>query len=222
MKFDYKEMSTHAVDGMRLYAASKDKYYPSITTVLGKTQSKEKIAALDNWRNAIGADEAERQTQHAATKGTGVHLLIERYLKKEPLIQGDEFSPEMMSGFNCLKLKLDKIDEVWGQEVPLYSNLLAVAGRCDCIGVYKGVPCIIDFKTSRRIKGKDDIEDYYLQLTAYSIMHNELFDTDISQGVILMSSGEGFPQEFRVNLLDYVDKLISRVDQFYNQLATTM
>lgn len=222
MNFSYQDLSAASVDGMRLYATPSKNYYPSITTVLGKTQSAEKLQILENWRNAIGHDEAQRQTEAAATNGTGVHLLIERYLKKEPLIQGDSFSEDMMNGFNSLKLKLNKITEVWGQEVALYSDLLRVAGRCDCIGVYKGKPCIIDFKTSRRIKNKDEIEDYYLQLTAYSIMHNELYGTDIIDGVILMTSGGGFPQEFCVNLLEYVYPLVKRVDAFYEQLAATM
>jgi ATP-dependent exoDNAse (exonuclease V) beta subunit len=222
MKFNYQELSASSVDGMRLYATPDRNYYPSITTVLGKTQPPEKAAALEGWRNAIGHEEAQRQTEAAASNGTGVHLLIERYLKKEELVQGDEFTEKMMQGFNSLKLKLNKITEVWGQEVPLFSNLLRVAGRCDCIGVYKGKPCIIDFKTSRRIKNKDEIEDYYLQLTAYSIMHNEMFGTDIVDGVVLMTSGEGFPQEFCVNLLEYVDPLVKRVDKFYEQLEATM
>ena len=218
MKFNYGEMEAVSFKNKRFYETAGGKFYPSITTVLGGTTPPEKAKALKNWQASLGMAAAQKKTQDAADHGTAVHLMIERYLKKEPLDQGEKFAPTVVSAFNALKLKLNSIDEVWGQEVALYSDLLEIAGRCDCIGVYKGKECIIDFKTSGRLKGKKDIEDYNLQLTAYSIMHNELFGTDITDGIILMTSDGGFPQEFRVNLLEHVDGLIARVDQFYEQL----
>lgn len=218
MKFDYVEMKAIPFKGKRFYETQNGKFYPSITTVLGNTISEEKSQSLKNWQTSLGMDVAQKKTQDAADRGTAVHLMIERYLKKEPVIQGEKYDPSIITSFNAIKLKLNQIEEVWGQEVALASDLIEVAGRCDCIGVYKGKGCIIDFKTSTKIKNNKDIEDYKLQLTAYSIMHNEMFGTDITDGVILMTSDGGFPQEFRVNLLDYVDPLIARIDNFYTQL----
>lgn len=219
MKFNYEEMTAVSFQGKRFYETALGKFYPSITTVLGKTMPEEKSVALKNWQTSLGMDAAQKKTKEAADRGTAVHLLVERYLKKEELIQGDEkYSTEIMSSFNALKLKLNKIEEVWGQEVALASDLIKVAGRCDCIGVYKGVPCIIDFKTSGRIKSDKDIEDYKLQLCAYAIMHNEMYNTNIERGVILMTSAAGFPQEFTVNLNDYAQNLMDRVNKFYDQL----
>lgn len=206
------------VKGMRFYETPDGKFYPSITTILGSTQPEEKKKALESWRNALGHAKADKKTKDAADNGTAMHLLIERFLKGEELFQGEIFSQENIKYFNALKLKLKKIDEVWGQEIPLASHLLEVAGRCDCVGVYKGEPCIIDFKTSTRLKSKDKIHDYYLQLCAYAIMHNETYNTNISRGVILMSSDGGFPQEFTVDLTEYVQPLIERVELFYRNL----
>jgi genome maintenance exonuclease 1 len=195
-------------------------FYPSVTTVLGKTMPEDKANALKKWQEALGHVEANRRSREAADNGTAVHLLIERFLKGEPLYQpGEQKSEKAFAAFNSLKLKLAKIDEVWGLEVPLYSHLLKLAGRCDCIGVYRGRPSIIDFKTAGRLKSEADIEDYKLQLCAYSIMHNELFDTNIEDGVILMAGANGFPQEFRVPLLDYVQPLLDRIDRFYASLS---
>lgn len=219
MKFEYRDLEAHSVKGMRFYETPYKKYYPSITTILGSTQPEEKQKALKNWQNSLGISKAQQVAKQAADKGTAVHLLIERYLKKEELIHKDEkFEPEQINLFNALKLKLNKIDEIWGQEVALYSDLLEVAGRCDCIGVYKGTPSIIDFKTSGRIKSDKDILDYKLQLCAYAIMHNEMHDTNIKHGVILMTSQTGFPQEFNVDLDDYAEELVSRINLFYDQL----
>lgn len=224
MKFNYPDMSTHPVRGMRFYEnAESGKFYPSITTILGGTQSEEKKASLQKWQTSLGVSKAAAVTKAAADNGTAVHLLTERYLKKEELVQkGDTFTQADMAGFNALKLKLNKIEEVWGQEMAMYSDLLEIAGRCDCVGVYRGKPCIIDFKTSMRLKTKEQIEDYKLQVCAYSIMHNEMFGTEIVDGMILMTSAGGFPQEFHVNLLDYVEPLIERVDAFYQKLSLTL
>ena len=222
MKFNYPDMITVAFNGMRFYETPTGKYYPSITTVLGGTMSEEKTKALTNWRNSLGAEKADKHTQRAADRGTAVHLMAERYLKKEDLIQGDKFNPADISSFNSLKLKLNKITEVYGQEVALCSDILEVAGRCDVIGIYNGKESIIDFKTSDRLKSKKEVEDYNLQLLFYALSHNEMFGTDIDTGVILMTSAGGFPQEFIVNLLDYVDPLVTRIDEFYKKLTLTI
>ena len=219
MKFNYPELESMPHAGMRFYETTDGKFYPSITTVLGGTMPEEKSKALQKWQNSLGVNAAQKKTQDAADHGTAVHLLAERYLKKEQLIQdGDKITPQNMSAFNALKLKLNKIEEVWGQEIALFSDLMGVAGRTDLIGVYKGKPSIIDFKTSGRLKSKKDIEDYNLQLCAYAIMHNEMFGTNIKDGIILMTSDGGFPQEFYVNLGDYLEPLMLRVDEFYRKL----
>jgi CRISPR/Cas system-associated exonuclease Cas4 (RecB family) len=216
MNFNYPHLTAAPFKGMRFYETPEGKFYPSITTVLGGTMPAEKQLALKNWQTSLGMDVAQKKTKDAADHGTAVHLLTERYLKKEPLQQaGENIKFEDMAAFNALKLKLKKIEEIWGQEVALYSDILGVAGRTDLIGVYKGKPSIIDFKTSGRIKSEKDIEDYRLQLCAYAIMHNEMFNTDIQDGVILMTSAGGFPQEFNVDLSQYVEKLARRVDEFY-------
>lgn len=219
MKFNYPSLTASQFKGMRFYETPNGKFYPSITTILGNTIPEEKAVALKKWQQSLGVAAAAAKTKAAADNGEAVHLLAERFLKKEELIRpSDNFTQADISGFNALKLKLKKVDEVWAQEVSLYSDLLELAGRVDCVGVYDGKPAIIDFKTSVRLKTKEQVEDYRLQITAYSIMHNELFGTDIVDGVILMTSAGGFPQEFRVDLTKYITPLVARVDEFYHKL----
>lgn len=218
MHFKYPELTAISVKGLRFYETPDGNYYPSITTVLGQTLPEEKRQALKNWQMALGAL-ADKKMKEATDRGTAVHSLIERYLKKEELVRkGENVEPAFIAAFNALKLKLNKIEEVWGLEVSMYSDEFQIAGRCDCVGVYKGRPCILDFKTSGKIKASNQIEDYRLQLTAYAIMHNELFDTAITDGFILMTSEAGFPQEFQVNLLNYIEPLSQRVNKFYRNL----
>lgn len=219
MKFNYPDLTSETVDGMRIYTTPQGNYYPSITTVLGTTAPEEKKQAIKRWQDSLGSSAVSKMKAITDT-GTQVHLMCERYLKGEDLRQGDEkIDDATQKLFNGLKLKLNKIKDVWGQEVALYSDMLGIAGRCDCIAVYRDQPSIIDYKTSTKIKQADQIEDYYLQMCAYAIMHNELYGTDISQGVILMTSAGGFPQEFVVDLREYVGKLADRVDAFFATLV---
>jgi hypothetical protein len=205
------------VAGMRLYETPEKNYYPSITTILGRTISEEKEQSLKSWQNSLGASNAKAYTEAAASKGTNVHLMIERFLKNEDL-RTKEFSAFDVNVFTALKLKLKQISDLKGLELPLYSDLLEVAGTCDCVGTYKGIPSIIDFKTSCRIKSEKDIADYKLQCLFYGIAVNEKHGTDIDQGVILMSAQTGFPLEFTFKLSDFLPELIQRIDLFYSNV----
>jgi genome maintenance exonuclease 1 len=80
---------------------------------------------------------------------------------------------------------LSKVDEFWGVEVPIYYSGL-YAGTTDCIGKYKGTPAIIDFKQSNKVKKREYIDDYFIQLAAYASAHNDTHGTSINTGVIMM------------------------------------
>lgn len=220
MTFSYQDMSTTTFNGQRWYETPSGLFYPSITTVLGTTAPQEKIDSLNNWRNSLGAAKADAYTKSRADHGTMVHLLAERYLKNEEVeapVDGKPIPPQDLNAFRALKVKLDKVDEVYGQEVALASNVLECAGRCDLIAVYKGRPVIVDFKTSGRIKNDKDIHDYKLQLCFYATAHNETFGTNIQEGVILMVAQSGFPLEFKVKLSDYYNELEERLSNFWKK-----
>jgi len=224
LKFIYPNLKTHDICGQRWYDTPAG-YLPSITTVLGDTCPADKVQSLLNWKESLGHEKADEVSKTAADNGTVFHSLIERYLKHQDLLapfKGYVIEEHNLAALNGIKMKLNNINEVWCLETSLYSAELYVAGRVDCAGVYKHVPSIIDFKTSRRLKKDHEIEDYKLQLTAYSIMHNEMFNTRICQGVILMSVDGGFPIEFKVNLPDYYDQLNERVETFFEQTKTKL
>jgi genome maintenance exonuclease 1 len=220
--FIYPEIEAEIFDNKRFYYTPSGPY-PSITTILSGSESDEKKASLESWRQSLGVEKARQVSLAATTRGTNVHLLAERYLKKQdPFmpINGVPLSDSDKAAFNALKLKLDKIDEVWGQEVPLYSDFYQVAGRCDLVGKFKGVPVIVDFKTAGRVKSKKDIGDYELQLIFYGDSHNEMFGTNIQEGVILMVADTGFPMEFHIPFTDELRlKLAARIDEFNVRLA---
>jgi genome maintenance exonuclease 1 len=217
-KFVYKDCETINVEGKRVYAIDEERYYPSITTILGQSLPMEKQNVLNAWRARVGNKEADRISKAACDRGTNTHLMLERYLRNEdPRIE--DFPQEHSAMFKSLRLELRNINRVYGQEVVLYSDILGVAGRCDLVAEYKGEIAIVDYKTSSRVKSADEIGDYWLQCAAYAIMHNEMFGTNIKKMVILMGVENKLPLIFKRTISDeLVLNLIERVNSFYQKL----
>ena len=193
------------VDGKRVYVTPTGGVYPSITSILGRQPK----PGLDEWRKNVGNEEAEKITKEASSLGSTVHLLCERYLHNRELKSNDE---EAISVFNRLRFLLSNINNIIGLEIPLYSDKLKVAGTTDCIAEYNGVLSVIDFKTSRKPKKEEWIEDYYIQAFFYLVAFFEMTGAIPEQIVILIAVRNSFEvQVFKksVNEVDiYMDKLI--------------
>ncbi len=202
-----------SIDGPkgRFYTTPDGNKYPSITTILGQ---KEKPGLAD-WRASLGGPAANKEMNRAADRGTAVHLMTERYINNDPNPIKDQ-KIEHIVEFNSLKLLLRGIDNVITQESALYSDLLKVAGRVDCVGEYKGKLCIIDFKTSTNDKGRNLIEDYFLQTTAYALMFEEQYNIIIEDIIILMSVEKGVPMVFKGKVDDYITPLLIRINTYHS------
>jgi len=187
-------------EGRYYITPNNDKYY-SVTTVTGF----EKSQFFAEWRrnNPI---ESRRVTR----RGNSLHSIIENYINNEEI----DPSLEGIRLFHQMKPMLHKIDNIYAQEVPLYSSLLGLAGRVDCVAEYDGVPSIIDFKGSTRCKRESDIKNYFMQATAYAIMWKEMTGRRIDQIVILISSEDGTTQELIKNPVDYVSDLKQAIEKF--------
>ena len=177
-----------AADGRRVYKTPEGKLYPSVTSVTGITSTFNKSA----WIQRVGVDEANRITQRALDRGTRVHSLCENYLLGNEL-QIDMFDVEMWTSMRKL---VDRIDNIHCLETPLYSNFLQTAGTVDCIGEFDGKLSVIDFKTSSRVKERDDIHNYFEQTAAYAVMFEELTGIPIGRLVILMAIDDDEPRVF--------------------------
>lgn len=218
MTFVYKEYETEQVLGKRFYNLGSV-LYPSITTVLGNTLPKEDEDWLEKWRARVGREEAAKKSLAATTRGTNVHTMLERFVRgDDPKL--DEFPQEHQRVFKSLKLEARKINKIYGQEVVLFSNAFEVAGRCDHIGEWEGVPAIIDYKTSGKPKSEADIQDYWLQATFYALAHNEMYGTDIRKLVILMGVENSLPLTFKHTITEkHIELLAERTATFYDKLG---
>lgn len=216
--FNYQDYETINVDGKRIYLIGDDKFYPSVTTVLGQSSTMEKQNVLGAWRARVGNKKADQISKAACDRGTNTHLMLERFLRNEDP-QVESFPPDHVKVFNSLRLEVRKINKVYGQEVVLYSDLLGIAGRCDLVAEYKGTLMIIDYKTSTRVKSMNEINDYWLQCCAYALCHNEMFDTNIKKMIILMGVENHLPMIFKKTISDeLIEQLVERVTKFYNEL----
>jgi genome maintenance exonuclease 1 len=54
------------------------------------------------------------------------------------------------------------------------------------VGIHQNDESILDFKQTNKPKRQEWITDYYLQLVAYALAHNEVYGTNIRKGVVLM------------------------------------
>jgi len=201
--------STTFPDGKRYYQLPDGTRLPSVTTVIG---AKGKQAIME-WRKRVGEEEANKISKQASGRGTNVHTLCERYLNNEPL---GEIMPDAKAMFLPLKPILNRINNIHYQECTLWSVNLGMAGRVDCIGEFDGVLSVIDFKTSKRIKKREDIDNYFAQCVAYACMYEELIGSGIDQIVIIMAVDNEEPLVFVEKTADHLDTLMEYI-KFYRE-----
>jgi len=206
--FLLEEMETETVDGKRFYKTPNGNL-PSITTVLS-ILSRDAIKA---WRKRVGETEANKISTKASRRGTSVHKMCEEYLNNELNLK--EFLPNDRETFNSLKGILDEhLDNIYAQEVPLWSSYLGVAGRVDCIAEWDGKLSVIDFKTSRKLKKKEYISNYFQQCAAYAVMWEERTGIPINKIVVVIAVDGEEPQIFEERRDNYINECVETIAQY--------
>jgi len=219
-KYEYPILERVDTEIGRHYLDSNNKPVPSVTTVLsGTSKSKD---GLIQWRNRIGEEEAERIIKQSTDIGTAVHEAIENYLNGKSWDNFEETHDQLLAqkiSAKFIKDGLKGITDIWGLEVGLLLDNL-YAGTADCVGEFDGTPTLIDFKTAKKIKKREWIEDYFLQGCAYANAHNVMFGTKIEQIVILMVDRNAIFKEFIVRPTEFnflTRKWKNRLIEFNNK-----
>jgi len=204
--WDIKQQS---INGKRHYFTPEGSAYPSITTCLSVLSRK----SIMEWRKRVGEEEANKISTQAARRGTKVHQMCEDYINNE--LDEKKFLPTDRETFRTIKPIIESsIDNVYAQEVGLYSDYLEVAGRVDCIAEWEGKISVIDFKTSRKPKKKEWISSYFQQASAYAIMWEERTKIPINQLVILIAVDDNEPQVFIERRDNWAKDLINTIKQY--------
>lgn len=207
----YDDLRDVTTEKGRRYNTPNGGSYPSITTVLSILSEK----SIYEWRQRVGAEEADKISTRASRRGTAVHAIIEKYIDNDSNFK-DGYTPDIVQSFLDLKPILDsRIGKVFAQEAPLYSDHLGVAGRVDCVAEFDGKLSIIDFKTSRKPKKKSYIENYFMQESAYAVMWEERTGQPITQLVTIISVDGEDPQVFVEHRDNWTDKLIETIKKYY-------
>jgi genome maintenance exonuclease 1 len=230
-RYDYQPIPRVTVDGKRFYATPDGNRLPSVTTILDRTKSEESKKALNQWRARVGAERAQQITTEAANRGTRMHTYLERYIKEGAIPErgSNPFSwPSHLMANTIVEHGLKNVSEFWGIEVPLYFPKV-YAGTTDGAGIHLDAESILDYKQTNKPKRREWIDDYFTQLCAYAVAHNEVYGTQIRKGVVLMCVkpdldanhniiGEPKYQEFVLEGAEfdkYRDLWWRRVEQFY-------
>ena len=216
-KYPYDDIKRVTNQGRRHYATPDGRQVPSVTTVLSATKD---MTHLHAWRKRIGEAKAQQITTESANIGTVMHRSLEKHVKGEDRTPGSNLIQQKAHKMANVIIEhgLKDVNEVWGSEVSLYYPEL-YAGTTDLVGELDGVPHIFDFKQARKLKKKEWVEDYFLQLTAYSEAHNKLFDTKIKSGRIFICTQANEYQTFEID--DYVkwsDRWYRRLEQYYKSV----
>jgi len=223
-----------------IYEGKERLELPSVTTVIGFMSDD---TWLEAWKNRIGHEKAAAISKFSANRGTMMHLFCENFLDskletkkerlKESLIKTTEWGKE--NKFTDAEIDVgrglffnfythgnfDRIKRVVMQEKRLHSKLGGgYAGRVDLIYEnFDGKIIIEDFKSSKKPKRTDWIENYKLQTAAYVIAFWELTNITPSHGEIWISNEQNnIPQIFTMDMKEiktYYGRFIEGVKDYH-------
>lgn len=195
----------HRIDGeRRLYETPGGERYPSVSTILSHGIDNSYIEA---WRARVGAEVADKISKKATTRGTLIHENIENYLQNKPQTFND-FHVEEKQQFSCVTDLLDRIDTVYALETQLYSHKLRAAGTVDCCAKLDGKIRLIDWKTSSRVKSRDEIHSYFYQCAAYAFFIYELTGLIVADILIVMLTSDDGLVLFEERVRDWLPGFI--------------
>lgn len=197
-KYDYTALSRQNINGSRHYVTPTGEKLVSVTTILDRTKSEHEKQILIDWKNKVGEDEAHRIATTAAARGTKMHTFLEHYVLADRLLDANTGADEIQSRRMAQVIvdnAFQNIDEIWGSEISLYHTGL-YAGSTDATGMWKGKPAIIDYKQSNKPKRREWLSNYFAQVASYAAAHNNMYNTKIQTGVILLCTQEFEYQEF--------------------------
>jgi len=217
-KFQYKNCKqvNDPVTRKRVYLTPDGESLPSVTTILSATKD---MTHLNEWKDRVGHAKAQQITTEAAGVGTAMHGNLERFvcgIQRQPGNNPVHVQANKMADV-IIENGLSKVSEIWAMEQSLYFPGL-FSGTTDLIAVHEGEPAVCDYKQTNKPKKAEWVEDYYLQLMAYILAHNEVYGTDIRKGVIFMCSRDFQYQQFTLEPTDFnkwQDAWLNKVEEYY-------
>jgi genome maintenance exonuclease 1 len=213
------QLERETIDGVRYYSVPDEDQLLKLVSITSVTSHFNKEIFV-KWRKKVGTEEADRITKAATSRGTDLHTLVENYLYNRDLPPVQPISDFL---FKIAKSELNRINNIYCLEGALYSKQLGVAGTTDCIAEFDGELAIIDFKTSKKPKPRDWIENYFVQAMFYGMALYEMTDIRVKKLVIIMAceNGECVVYEER-DLNKYMKLVVEYIKKFVNDKLELM
>jgi hypothetical protein len=219
-KINYQSCKQLNLESGRLYETPQGHTVPSVTTILSATKD---MRALHEWRKRVGNEAANRISKEASGVGTAMHANLERFVlgqKRQPgnnmvHVKANNMADVIIANALC------HVDEIWAIEQSLYYPEL-YSGTTDMVCVYKGNPAICDYKQSNKLKKPEWIQDYKIQLVAYIMSHNHVYNTDIREGHVFLCTQNLEYQQFDVwpdEYDHYQNQWLDSIEQYYKKIS---
>ena len=220
-EFIFPTSSRAIVNKERLYDIGQDKL-PSVTTILAATQSEEKKASLEAWRQRLGAETADKVKDDAAARGTVMHHIIESWLTDQGHLDLTDTGQQAhtMADLIIKKGLENRLTEIYGVEPTVFHSGMGYAGATDFIGVHDGELIIGDFKQSNKPKRREWIEDYKLQMAAYALAFQDMFNIPIGKAINFICTRDFYYQEFMFDGEEFRQAKytwMKKVEQYYKE-----
>jgi genome maintenance exonuclease 1 len=213
------KLERETIDGVRYYSIPKENQVLKLVSITSVTSHFNREIFV-KWRKRVGEDEAQKITKAATSRGTDMHSLVENYLYNKTLPSVPPL-PDFL--FKIAKAELNKINNIHCLEGPLYSLQLGVAGTTDCIAEYDGELAVIDFKTSKKPKPREWIENYFVQAMFYGMAYYEMTGTPIKKLVIIMACEDGESVVYEESdLKKYMKLVVKYIKKFVNDKLELM
>ena len=214
-KYEYAIGKQINEDNGRIYDVAGFRL-PSVTSILSRTKDQ---GFLKQWREKVGDKEADRIMNLSSVRGTAMHKYLESYITEvgyEDLTDTGKQAKTMAE--KVVELGLAAIDEYYGSEVTMYYPGL-YAGQTDLVCIHDGKDTIVDFKQANRPKREEWIDDYKLQIAAYAMAHDYVYNSTIEKGVIMVCTPDLYYQEFiveGVELRNWKHKFLKRLNMYHD------
>jgi len=213
------KLERETIDGVRYYSIPKENQVLKLVSITSVTSHFNREIFV-KWRKRVGEEEAQKITKAATSRGTDMHSLVENYLYNKTLPSVPPL-PDFL--FKIAKAELNKINNIHCLEGPLYSLQLGVAGTTDCIAEYDGELAVIDFKTSKKPKPREWIENYFVQAMFYGMAYYEMTGTPIKKLVIIMACEDGESVVYEESdLKKYMKLVVKYIKKFVNDKLELM
>jgi genome maintenance exonuclease 1 len=200
----------------RLYRLPDGSKVPSVTTVLGWYKKPQ----LESWRKRLGEENVQKVLKRTSGRGTKVHAICEDYLNNKD-IDKNSVDPLSLFLFTTIQKFVDRIDNILGIELPMFSEHLGVAGTSDVIADFDGRRSIIDFKTSDNPKKEEWIDTYFMQLAIYAVMYEELTGVPVNNLVVIIAVENGEEQLFIQKRNQWIGKAVNVINTYYDYHGLT-